>query len=600
MKITFLAAGIAAAAGLLTAACSKQNEETLTDFTQNETERYIPLDLCFSGGRQIPDTRTSLQDDHSLSWSLGDSIAVFAPGVSASYRKERAGNPGKYLTKRKELINFALSTGQATGNQARFETPEGHSDGDYEFFGFHWKINSTYPENTRTFYAYYPHQEEKPFANYADWDKTLPFSLPNQQTQNGKDDSRHLAYLDILYASSVLSLPDGAANNDEITASLHFDFKHLFTLLKYRITNATETALRIDRIVLDAGKQAIAGDFTMDTRTGVLTVAHPSSNIVLNLKEGIVLAAGESFTAHMIAAPATLSDATVRVETDRGEQEFSANATLAAGSYYTKDIRMTAPASSYRLVTADFEDIVSSGQSRFLADSPFGDNIDGKNTNYAPYTDAATGLVFSLNKGAYQPEIYDYHRIGGGFWGSNYHDMTTSGIDNHSSVYFTDAKTGKGGCDGSEYFAVCFESTSSGMSLTNAQIGFAREDTEVVFDHLWVNNTTFAVLDMEGTEGALNETFSYERGSWCKLIITGIKADGSESGRVVFYLADFRTNDAPGIVKEWTKVDLTPLGKIHRLSFSMDSSDKDDFLVEGNPALNNPAYFCIDNLTIRQ
>lgn len=599
MKNTLLTAGIAAAAGLLAAGCSKQEGETRTDLTENSVERYIPLDLSLSGG-QSPVSRTALQDDHSLCWEQGDSIAIFAQGVSASYRKERAGNPGKYLTRRKELINFALSADRPTENRARFQAPEGHADGDYAFFGFHWKINSSYPENTRTFYAYYPHREEKPFANYSDWDNTLPFSLPNRQTQNGKDDTRHLADLDILYASAVLSLPEGAANNDEIAASLHFDFRHLFALLKYQVTNSTGASLRIDRIVLDAGRQAIAGDFAMDTRTGVLTVEHPSSNIVLDLQGGIVLDAGESFTAYMIAAEATLSDATVRVETERGEQEFSANATLTAGNYYTKEIRITAPAPSYRKVTADFEDIVSGGQDKFLADSPFGDNIDGKNTNYAPYTDPATGLVFSLNKGAYQPESYDYHRAGGGFWGSNYHDMTTPGIDNHSSVYFTDAKTGKGGCGGSEYFAVCFESASSGMSLSHAQISFARQDREAVFDHLWVNNTTFAVLDMEGADGALNQTFSYERRSWCSLVITGIRADGSESGRVVFYLADFRTDSAPGIVKEWTKIDLSPLGKIHRLRFSMDSSDKDDFLVEGNPALNNPAYFCIDNVTIRQ
>lgn len=596
MKTKLSLAGLAIVVGLLAAGCSKQENGDRTGLPEDGTDRYIALDLSVSG-QQFPASRTSLENDHSLSWKLNDSIAVYAEGVSASYRKERDGNPGKYLTKRKELINFALAAHQADGAAAKFQAPEGHADGDYEFFGFHWKVSSSYPENTRNFYAYYPHSEEKPFVNYSGWNKKFPFSLPNEQTQPGKSDFGHLPGLDILYASTTLTLPDGAANNDEMSASLQFDFQHLFALLKYEVTNATSSPLRIDRIALDAGTQPIAGDFQVDAETGNMAVVRPASSIVLNCKDGFTLSAGESVTVYMVAAPAILSGATVRVETDRGQQEFPANATLAAGSYYTKNIAVNVPMQNYTLKTADFEDIVSSGQSKFLADSPFGDNVDGKNTNYAPYTDAATGLVFSLNKGAYQPASYDYHRIGGGFWGSNYNDMTTSGVLNHSSVYYSDPGTGKGGYGGSEYFAVCYESTSGGMSYTNAQIAFETADTEKVFEHLWVNNNTFAVLDMENGSSLMTAPFSYALKSWCKLIVTGVKADGTEVGRVEFYLADFRTADAPGIVKEWSKVNLLPLGKVHSLRFSMESSDTDEFL--GTPALNNPAYFCIDNVTVR-
>lgn len=135
------------------------------------------------------------------------------------------------------------------------------------------------------------------------------------------------------------------------------------------------------------------------------------------------------------------------------------------------------------------------------------------------------------------------------------------------------------------------------MSYINAQIAFETADTEKVFDHLWVNNNTFAVLDMENGSSLMAGPFSYALKSWCKLIVTGVKADGTEVGSVEFYLADFRTADAKGIVKEWSKVNLVPLGKVHSLRFSMESSDTDEFL--GTPALNNPAYFCIDNVTVR-
>ena len=593
MKTRLLTAGAIAVCALLTH-CTKTGGES-PEAPENATDRYIALRLSVDG-QSRPSSRTALEDDHSLSWEIEDSIAIYSPGVSASYRKERDGKPGQYLTRRKEVINFALAAHQTDGNTARFQTPEGHADGDYEFFGFHWKVNSTYPGNTRDFYAFYPHGEEKPFANFTNWDKTFPVSLPNEQIQGGKNDAGHLAELDILFARTSLTLPEGAANNDEVSATLRFDFDHLFALLKYRVTNSTGGPLRVDRIVLDAGNQVIAGDYMLDATTGNMTSREPSSVIVLHFQDGCVLADGESATAYMVTSPATITGAKVRVETDRGTQEYAAEATLQAGNYYTKEITVTAP-QSYELKTVDFEDIVSSGQSNFLADSPFGDNIDGKNKNYAPYTHTATGLVFSLNKGAYQPASYDYHRIGGGFWGSNYNDMATSGVLNHSSVYYSDPQTHKGGHGGSEYFAVCYESTSGGMSLTNAQIAFSDAQTEKIFDHLYVNNNTFAVLDMENGSSLMDGPFNYENKSWCKLVITGVRADGSQSGQVAYYLADFRTENALGIVKEWKKVDLLPLGAVHTLRFHMESSDVDEFL--GAPALNNPAYFCIDDVTVR-
>lgn len=86
--------------------------------------------------------------------------------------------------------------------------------------------------------------------------------------------------------------------------------------------------------------------------------------------------------------------------------------------------------------------------------------------------------------------------------------------------------------------------------------------------------------------------FSYEDKDWFKLTIQGVNTAGTITGEVEFYLADFRTQDAAGILTEWKRVDLTPLGKVHRLNFNMTSSDGEGMWI------NTPTYFCMDDIAI--
>ena len=77
---------------------------------------------------------------------------------------------------------------------------------------------------------------------------------------------------------------------------------------------------------------------------------------------------------------------------------------------------------------------------------------------------------------------------------------------------------------------------------------------------------------------------------WFKLTVTGYDAAGEQTGTVDFYLADLRDAQASYILKTWRWVDLTSLGKVKRLGFSLSSSDN------GTYGMNTPAYFCLDNL----
>ncbi len=66
-----------------------------------------------------------------------------------------------------------------------------------------------------------------------------------------------------------------------------------------------------------------------------------------------------------------------------------------------------------------------------------------------------------------------------------------------------------------------------------------------------------------------------------------VTADNGKS--VDFYPADYRTGVK--VVKDWTWLDLSSLGRVKVLTFTFDGTDK------GEWGLNTPLYVCIDDLT---
>lgn len=116
---------------------------------------------------------------------------------------------------------------------------------------------------------------------------------------------------------------------------------------------------------------------------------------------------------------------------------------------------------------------------------------------------------------------------------------------------------------------------------------------------VWLNNTTYAWYTM--TQGdAFTRPFT--QGDWFKVVIHGVQApEGGNEGpatettaekTVEFYLADCREGENPqqGIVSQWTKVDLSSLGIVSALYFTMESSDS------GAWGMNTPAYFALSGL----
>lgn len=86
----------------------------------------------------------------------------------------------------------------------------------------------------------------------------------------------------------------------------------------------------------------------------------------------------------------------------------------------------------------------------------------------------------------------------------------------------------------------------------------------------------------------------FEQGSWFKLIVHGVDENAVETGTVEYYLADYRSENAEEwtLNNSWEWVDLSSLGEIASIYFTMESSDS------GQWGMNTPAYFCLDKLTV--
>ena len=200
---------------------------------------------------------------------------------------------------------------------------------------------------------------------------------------------------------------------------------------------------------------------------------------------------------------------------------------------------------------------------------------DGSTGDATTYFDSGTARFYTNYDPAWM--LWD------GFAFSN----TTNTPDATFTNQFS-AKTGTG-IDGPIY-AVAWENT---FAMRRPRVEFTDTDTGYRISGIWVTNTTYAYgVIRDGNEYA--KPFggtSGEDPDWFKLVIHGLDAQDAETGTVEFYLADYRGEPAEDyIVDTWEFVDLTSLGAVRALEFSLESSDTGQF------GMNTPAYFALGKI----
>ena len=170
-----------------------------------------------------------------------------------------------------------------------------------------------------------------------------------------------------------------------------------------------------------------------------------------------------------------------------------------------------------------------------------------------------------------------WNRYGGTYWFGY-------ALSNETATSYTDLKdqyrsAAGGGYNGSENYVVHFVSSWDEPQkievLNNAQGD--------IVSGFYVTNSAYAINSMTNGDGFAKK---FEQGDWFKLTATADNGNTAE-----FYLADFRSAnpDEHYMLTTWEWFDLSSLGQVRSISFSLTSSDVSAY------GMNTPSYFCLDN-----
>jgi hypothetical protein len=216
-----------------------------------------------------------------------------------------------------------------------------------------------------------------------------------------------------------------------------------------------------------------------------------------------------------------------------------------------------------QIIVNDFEDVTLGESGYYNGSDKSGNLVDGRFIK-----SISTGSVSLIN-------FYSETE-----WGASWSGFAVSSLrDSVNGGWVNQYNTVAGqGASGSQKFALVFDSASIHFPYINSY----QKPQSVM-----VTNSTYAYRDM------LNgSSFSkkFGQGDWFKVIFKGL-SQGNETGSVEFFLADFR-NGKSILIKDWTSVNLTSLGKVDDVKISFESSDM------GQWGINTPQYVCLDNLKV--
>ena len=168
----------------------------------------------------------------------------------------------------------------------------------------------------------------------------------------------------------------------------------------------------------------------------------------------------------------------------------------------------------------------------------------------------------------------------GGFTASNRTDLSQTGLN---AQY-----TAAAGCgyDGSTQYAVAYTmGVQTEVYATDGQLH--------TVTGCYVTNNLWTYQDI--LQGGYGEPpYGGSTGNdpdWFKVTATGKNASGQTVGTLDFYLADYRfaNNEEDYVLDTWEWFDLSPLGNVATISFSLSSSRGSGY------NMITPAYFCMDN-----
>ncbi len=211
----------------------------------------------------------------------------------------------------------------------------------------------------------------------------------------------------------------------------------------------------------------------------------------------------------------------------------------------------------------------------------YGDGGMGMDSPYYWYDQENTELTHIM---PFSPMWGCYCFYGAGHAVSNYAgtDLSEGDFSHQLMVY------GAGGHNGSANFAIHYGywDNSGYTSEEGLPELMFYDGEERVVESMWIMNTVYAMNCYVSGNGL---TAAIGPDDWVKLVATGYNAAGEKVSETSFYTC----NGPDNIVRDWTKWDLSILGKVARIRFDIKGSSDNGY------GFSQPAYFAYDDVTVR-
>lgn len=219
---------------------------------------------------------------------------------------------------------------------------------------------------------------------------------------------------------------------------------------------------------------------------------------------------------------------------------------------------------------------------------------------------AATFEEFTLdNNSVYRPSTFqegdNYWLSGAVAFKTNVQDWSMYGLGyGYGATQLVNFAPDATGLNTSDSYLPAASKAAQGNNYGSLYISGAYEKislTKTTLTGLAVTNTNFNAgafikgdgMSKETIEGEEKTGLPFHQDDYFKVTITGLNGE-IVTGTVDYYLADYRTEGDWKFAKNWQWVDLSSLGEVDGLQFSLESTKKNNW------GMTTASYVCIDNI----
>lgn len=200
-------------------------------------------------------------------------------------------------------------------------------------------------------------------------------------------------------------------------------------------------------------------------------------------------------------------------------------------------------------------------------------------SDYCWYDEGNTELYHSL------PENFGMRSYAGGGIAISNHLLNTSEAVTYQNQLSIPLNGGHSG----DNFAVCYIDNTVGTADEHLPTLHFKDGRARVVKSMWVTLTSYTRSVI--TLGGFGAT-PFGEGDYLKIIAIGLKADGTTS-RCEFSLAE-----GTEYLAEWAQWDLSSLGAVIAIRFSMDEAQRTSYDGGNTYYYNTPLYFAFDDVEV--